>query len=222
MGKSKGKGIGKGNNYNPMVGRDWAGVVESEESKGDNAKFLRYAMVSLDLPPIDISDPKQVEKRIREYFDFCVENDRKPNIKGMGNWLGVDKTTVNSWKRGEYRSATHTPIIQRAIDVLEELWVDFMQNGKINPASGIFLGKNLFGYKDVQDVVVSPKNPLGDSEQAARLAERYIDAIEGDDVKQIEVDETATVESFKRSGERSEEQSEAQSLSGVVADEDDE
>ena len=31
-----------------------------------------------------------------------------------------------------------------------------MQNGKINPASGIFLMKNNMGYRDETEVVLSP------------------------------------------------------------------
>jgi len=143
---------------------------------GDNARFVRLAMASWDLPPINISDPKQVEQRIAEYFKHCVENDRKPQLIGMANWLGVDRSTVNSWKRGEYRSDTHSPIIKKAIDLLEELWVDYMQNGKVNPGAGIFLGKNLFGYKDVADVVVTPNNPMQglDAEQARKRLEEAI------------------------------------------------
>ena len=33
---------------------------------------------------------------------------------------------------------------------------DYMQNGKINPVSGIFLMKNNMGYQDKQEVVVTP------------------------------------------------------------------
>ena len=138
---------------------------------------MRYALASLDLPPIDISDPEQVKRRIGEYFSFCIENDRKPNIKGLGNWLGVDATTVNSWKRGEYRSSTHTPLIKKAVDVLEELWLDYMMNGKVNPGSGIFIGKNLFGYKDVQDITVTPNNPLGDAPDQKQLEAKLADVV---------------------------------------------
>lgn len=145
---------------------------EENTLPGDNARFLRYALVSYNLPPIDISDPAQVEKRIQEYFSFCVDNDRKPNIKGLGNWLGVDATTVNSWKRGEYRAATHSPLIKKAVDVLEELWLDYMMNGKVNPGSGIFLGKNLFGYRDVVDIVAAPASSLAD-QSAADVAAKY-------------------------------------------------
>lgn len=147
---------------------------------GDNARFVRLAMASWNLPPIDISDPKQVEQRIADYFKHCVENDRKPQLIGMANWLGVDRSTINSWKRGEYRSDTHSPIIKKAIDLLEELWVDYMQNGKVNPGAGIFLGKNLFGYKDVADVVVTPNNPMQgmDADQARK---RLVESIPDED-----------------------------------------
>lgn len=134
---------------------------EENVKPGDNARYLRYAMASWDLEPIDISDPKQVEKRIREYFNYCIDNDRKPNMIGMANWLGVERETVRTWKNGDYRSKTHSAIIRKAVDILEEQWVDYMQNGKINPASGIFLAKNMFQYKDVQDVTIRPDNPLG-------------------------------------------------------------
>jgi hypothetical protein len=152
---------------------DLAKFGEENCKPGDNTRYLRYAMASMDLPPIDISDPKQVESRIKEYFEYCGQNDRKPNMKGLGNWLGASRETVNCWKKGEYRTATHTDLIKKACDVLEELWVDYMQNGKINPASGCFLGKNMFGYRDVQDVVVTPGQPLGEDADASTLADKY-------------------------------------------------
>ena len=140
---------------------------------GDNARFLRQALVAFDLPPIDISDPKQVEQRIHDYFDFCVENDKKPNIIGMGNWLGVARDTINQWKNGDCRSSTHTAIIKKALVLMEEIWVDYMMNGKVNPGSGIFIGKNHFGYKDVQDVVITPNNPLGEETDPNAIASKY-------------------------------------------------
>jgi len=63
---------------------------------------------------------------------------------------------------------------------MEEVWYDLMQNGKVNPGSGIFLGKNMFGYKDIADVVVTPNNPLQDLDtESAR--KRLIESIPDDD-----------------------------------------
>ena len=55
---------------------------------------------------------------------------------------------------------------------MEELWENYMQTGRINPVSGIFLGKNNFGYQDKQDVVITPNNPESDY-SAKDIADRY-------------------------------------------------
>lgn len=159
----------------------WMADLSADSGKpGDNARYIRYALASWDLPPIDISDPKQVEQRIGDYFRHCMDNDRKPQIVGMCNWLGVSRDTLNMWMRGETRSKTHTDIIKKAHDLIEEMWMDNMQNGKTNPAAGIFLAKNWFGYKDIADVVVTPNNPLQDMD-ADQAAKRITDAIPVDD-----------------------------------------
>ena len=147
---------------------------------GDNARYLRYALTAFEQPPIDIADPKQVEKRISEYFAFCLDNDKKPNIKELGNWLGVPTETVRRWRQGDYRTETHCALIKKAVDIMESLWWDYAQNGKMNPAALIFIGKNAYGMKDVQDVVVTPNNPLqelGDAEAEKRMIEALPDDV---------------------------------------------
>lgn len=146
---------------------DLAKFGEENTEPGDNSRFIREARIAFDggmnrnpLPPIDISDPEQVKQRISDYLDFCEMNDKKPSVIAMANWIGVSRETLNTWKRGEYRSDTHSDTIKKAMLLMEEIWYDMMQNGKINPASGIFLAKNVFGYKDVADVVVTPNNPM--------------------------------------------------------------
>ena len=139
---------------------DLANFGAENTKPGDNARYIRYAMASLSLPAIDISDPQQVKQRINDYFNYCADNDRKPNIKGLGNWLGVSDETVIRWRKGDYRSDTHCEVIKKAVDIIQEMWWDYGHDGKCNPASWIFIGKNAFGMKDVQDVVVTPNNPL--------------------------------------------------------------
>ena len=80
------------------------------------------------------------------------------------------------------KSTHNSAVIRKAVDILEELWVDFMQNGKINPASGIFLAKNMFQYKDVQDVVISPNNNQ-DQERSVDDIKKWLsdgNTVEGD------------------------------------------
>ena len=140
---------------------------------GDNARYLRHALAAWNLPPIDISDAKQVEDRLVWYFNHCAEDDMKPTVNGMCNSLGISRDTLCDWKNGDNRAATHLDIIKKAYKILEQMWESYMMNGKINPVSGIFLGKNMFGYQDKQDIVVTPNNPLGDSTDPATIAQKY-------------------------------------------------
>ena len=144
---------------------------------GVNSRYLRIARVSLDLPKIDISDPNQVKNRIFEYLDHCEANDTKPNIVGMANWLGVSRDTLNSWKRGEYRSETHSAIIQKVVNMMEELTNMYMLDNKILPANAIFILKNHYGYQDSLQLSVEPKQPLDAGLTAAEVAEKYADAL---------------------------------------------
>ena len=147
---------------------------------GDNSRFVRHALASWNLPPIDISDEKQVADRIELYFNYCAENDRRPQVIGMCNWLGISRNTLNTLVNGEYRNNTHSDIIKKAYATMEEMWTDYMMYGKVNPPTGIFLSKNWFNYKDVADVVVTPNNPLqGMDADTAR--QRLVEAIPTDD-----------------------------------------
>ena len=150
------------------------GFGSVDTTPGDNARYLRHSLTMLDLPAIDISDPVQVELRIRQYFEQCVGSDMKPTVSGMALALGVDRKTLYDWSRGNYRDVTHSPIVKKAMDVLSTLWEDYMQNGKINPVSGIFLGKNHFGYTDKQEIVVKPENPLGEQKSPDEIKQRYL------------------------------------------------
>lgn len=144
--------------------------------KGDNARYIRHAMASWDLPAIDISDEKQVKDRIAWYFNHCGEDDMKPTVSGLCNALGISNDTLWQWKNGNYRGATHSELIKKTYAILQELWEDYMQNGKINPVSGIFLGKNHFGYQDKTDVVVRRGEDEATIPQEV-LEERYRDVL---------------------------------------------
>ena len=150
------------------------GFGSVDTTPGDNARYLRHSLTMLDLPAIDISDPVQVELRIRQYFEQCVSSDMKPTVSGMALALGVDRKTMYDWSRGNYRDVTHSPIVKKAMNVLDALWEDYMMNGKINPVSGIFLGKNHFGYTDKQEIVVKPENPLGEQKSPDEIKQRYL------------------------------------------------
>ena len=146
---------------------------------GDNTKFITFALESMRLPKLNYDDLDAVGKRIEWYFERCATQDMKPGVVGLANALGVDRITLWSWKAGTRRADNpkFTELIRQAYGFLEEMWEMYMQNGKISPPNGIFLGKNNFNYKDVQDVVVTPNNPY-ETEQPNAVRDKYIEGLD--------------------------------------------
>lgn len=140
---------------------------------GDNKKYLSHALTIARLPVVDIYDAAAVEERINLYFQLCFENDMKPTVSGLCNSLSIRRNTLMDWKRGKYREDTHQAVILKAYGMLETLWEDYMQNGKINPVSGIFLGKNNFGYQDKQEHVITPATGPIEAVDAATIEAKY-------------------------------------------------
>lgn len=149
---------------------------------GDNSRYLAHAMAVMNMPPVDISDPVQVEQRINDYMVLCTQNDMKPTVKGFCNALRITRQTLFDWRHGNFRAGTHQDVILRAYDLLEELWENYMQNGKINPVSGIFLGKNNFGYADKQEYVVTPNTGgVPEAMDVATIEAKYAELPDSED-----------------------------------------
>lgn len=142
--------------------------------KGDNTRYLRNALASFNLPPIDIKDAEQVRERVGWYFNNCLDNDAKPGVAGLCNALGITRMTFFNWQNGRHTTKEHQAIASKAKSIIEELYEQYMSNGKINPVSGIFLMKNNFeGYYDRQEVVLTPGNPLEPEKNEAELKRLY-------------------------------------------------
>ena len=135
---------------------------------------LRQARVGINLPPINIKNPHEVEARIDEYFDFCEMNNRPPNYVGMANWLGVGRETLNKWKRGEWSSATHQDIINRALSVIEDNLVAQVQSEPKVMVGGMFLLKSMFHYREQSDVNFNFNAQTDKMLSAEEIAERYL------------------------------------------------
>ena len=172
----------KGNGKNSPVIGDNGLMVEP----GDNTKYLSLGMELFNLPAIDLREPEQVKDRLNEFFEIHARYDMKPTVAGMGMALGLDRRRLWEIRTGNFgtqKSLEALPTltkdsIKKAYEYMELLWENYMQNGKINPVSGIFLGKNNFGYQDKTEYVVTPNTNSDSDYNAEDIRKRY--AIESD------------------------------------------
>lgn len=133
--------------------------MQIQAKPGDNAHYLAHSMELYELPLIDRTNPDEVGERTKEYFTICFKNDMKPTVAGYALALGCSRVELFRIENGETKSAPPSVrnIVKRAKNLITAELEDYMQNGKINPVSGIFLLKNSNGhYRDQTDVVVSP------------------------------------------------------------------
>ena len=146
---------------------------------GENTKYLSHSLAMMDWKKPDMKSVEAVQERIRDYFQLCADNDMKPSFAGMALAFGVDRTTMWKWCSGAGDIKPLPPEIRNALkkgqQILNAQMEDYMQNGKINPVSGIFLMKNNMGYTDQQEVVLRPDSPLGEKADPEALKRKYLE-----------------------------------------------
>ena len=149
---------------------------------GDNTMYLQQSLELMSLPTIDLRDVVAVQERINEFFNIMAKYDTKPTVAGMAMALGMDRRRLWAIRNDQptggsgYESALPPEVadsIKKAYILMENLWENYMQNGKINPVSGIFLGKNNFGYQDKTEYVVTP-NVQQDNYDPDSIRQRYL------------------------------------------------
>ena len=140
--------------------REIGKFAQPDVEAGDNAKFLSVSMQLFNLEPINLHNPEDVHKRLNEYFRIYAEADLKPTVAGMAMALGIDRRRLWEIRTGNDKAydlpTFSADCIKKAYSILENQWENYMQQGKINPVSGIFLAKNNFGYRDQQEMVLTP------------------------------------------------------------------
>ena len=161
---------------------------------GDNNRFAQKNLELFRLPKVDLMNNDAVLSRIDEYFAIMAKYDAKPTVTGLAMALGVDRRRLWEIKTGNFGNTRGTvtklpkevtETIRRTYDYLEIMWEDYMLNGKINPVSGIFLGKNNFGYQDKTEYVLTP-NSQKEEFDAESIRKRYL--IEAADADQPPTD----------------------------------
>lgn len=139
----------------------------------ENQQYIMHALELMCYEDIDLSDVAQLQKRIEEYFVWCVEKNEKPSVPGLALAIGVHRTTLWRWSKDENDPRNKT--ISKAYALLEMLATAYLQDGKINPVAGAYILNNGFGYSNAQELVIRPGPPLGEQKDLEQLRQKYAD-----------------------------------------------
>lgn len=145
---------------------------------GEISKMLGQAMTLSHWPAIDTDNAEQIAERIDQYYRFCFDNDIKPDMSGMALAIGVSRSTLWKWENGVESNKPQAirNTLKKGREINEYLMTQLMQNGKLNPVTAIFLLKNNHGFKDQQDIIITPNNPL-DNGNPEETRKKYLDAL---------------------------------------------
>lgn len=171
--KKRGRPKGTGGNKRPDISERNKINISPE----DMGKYMQNALEIFNLPPIDTNNAEEVAVRLGEYFTICGRNGMKPSVAGMAMALRTERTTLWEWVNTGRKGTEVTNTLKRGYQLLNLMMEDYMQNGQINPVAGIFLMKNNMNYRDQQEMVLTPNNPLGEQRNAEELRQKYLDSV---------------------------------------------
>jgi hypothetical protein len=119
--------------------------------KAFNKEFVPKALTGR---PYKWNSLEELEGEITDYFDLCERTDTVPTVTALCGWLHCSRDTFYS-----HANNSNSPFSDTLKNVLT-ICHSFLENGtidgKINPVTFIFLGKNYFGLKDDKNITVTP------------------------------------------------------------------
>lgn len=152
---------------------------------GDNTKMMKINLALFNMPDIDICNLVEVNDRINEYFELYAKYDMKPTVAGLALSLGIDRQTLYDLTHdrliwGHLKPKQPPEVIdsiKKAYKFMEVMWESCMVSGKVNPVTGIFLGKNNYDYKDKVEHEVTAKQVTEDY-SIDEIKQKYIESPE--------------------------------------------
>lgn len=142
-----------------------AAVGQIAQIVSSNAQFFKRGLPK---------DDEEVADRINEFFGLCTQQDYLPTVEKLALCIGCDRTTLWEWEQGlKGSNPARANMIKKAKGIMAGIDAEMVQKGIIPQITYIFRAKNFYGMKDQQDHVIIPSNPLGDTQDAATLAQKY-------------------------------------------------
>ena len=144
--------------------------------EGYNAKVTAFMMEIMPKEPLDLQDVPEMERRFLNYVQKCSEWDMKVGNQAAYMAIGITKEQAWEWENVTKGNPARTDFIKKVRQFCGVFREGLMQDGKVNPVTGIFWQKNYDGMKDQQEVVLTPNtSPLGEQKDAEALKQKYLE-----------------------------------------------
>lgn len=157
----------KKNRNSPVIGDN--GI---DTKPGDNSKYATVLMELASWPKTDKTDIEELDNRFMEYLQYCASNDIKIGNQMAYLALGLSKDDVYDMEHGRKLGNSASEFIKKVKQICAGNRELLMQDGKVNPITGIFWQKNYDSMKDVQDITITPNNALQPTMSLEEIADK--------------------------------------------------
>ena len=174
------EGYQKSSPKNLVKARENSPIVQGQKAElpeGYNARLVSFMIEIVPTEPLDLHDVPEMERRFANYLQKCAEQDMKVGNQAAYMAIGITKQQAWEWENNASRNPARADFIKKVRQICGVFREGLMQDGKVNPVTGIFWQKNYDGMKDQQEVVLTPNaSPLGEQKNAEALKQKYLDA----------------------------------------------
>lgn len=144
--------------------------------QGYNTRRIAFMQAILPTEPLDHDDVEEMKRRFQHYLAKCAEWDMKIGNQAAYAAIGINKDLVYEWTVRRQTNPRRTEFVKKVQQFCAMYREGLMEDGKVNPVTGIFWQKNYDGMKDQQEVVLTPNaSPLGDRTDAEALKQKYLE-----------------------------------------------
>lgn len=153
---------------------------------GKRDKVLSNSNSNLDLSDIDLLD-----NIWSIYTELCYKYSKRPTILNFSLMIGVDNTTIDSWRRGEYRagdegtSSTRSQTVKKWLKECESSLVDGATER--NSVGCIFALKANYGYTETpQRIEITGANaPALSHDEIQQIADQAMQKSTADLIEEL-------------------------------------
>lgn len=150
--------------------------------EGYNTRMIQFTMELMPTEKLDYNDVEEMKRRFMHYLDTCAKYDMKIGNQAAYAAIGIDKGTAWDWANRCTTNPARADFIKKVQRFCALYREGLMQDGKVNPVTGIFWQKNYDGMRDQTETVITAHTPLGEEvtgRDAERLAETYLSNAKG-------------------------------------------
>ena len=146
--------------YNAKRGM-YAGMTNPEEYVNFYKKIVSTEKKGR---PWTYPNAEVLQKKVTEYFEFCVDRRIAVTVAGLSAWLGISVGTLRNWRINRDTMPFYE-VVEPAIAFIHAMTEQGAVDGNVPASVFIFTSKNYYGLKDQMDYIVTPKEVMDSSQQ---------------------------------------------------------